>query len=226
MRLRLGLFPSELLDNSVCCCVKRPKADFKHIVSCKKFLQFRSILHNSVRDVTYEMFRCHGVNGKIEPLLKHYSDNDIFNCRRGDLIVPFTNSSQAVVDFTTVDPCAEVYLSSVFNDQNSHLCQAEARKNQLYDEVMRNLDQNLYTSFVFIPFAISIFGSIGKIGQKFFDSFAKLWLERNRLFNISIWRNRIIFALFRSFPKYLSQIFKKLYRSVRVDVENFSSYKF
>ncbi|KAL0224268.1 hypothetical protein P9112_003658 [Eukaryota sp. TZLM1-RC] len=43
IRLRLGLFPSELLDNSVCCCVKRPKADFKHIVSCKKFLQFRSI---------------------------------------------------------------------------------------------------------------------------------------------------------------------------------------
>ncbi|KAL0205338.1 hypothetical protein P9112_000645 [Eukaryota sp. TZLM1-RC] len=152
MRLGLGLFPSELLVNSVCCCVKRTKADFKHIVSCKKFLQFRSILHNSVLDVTYEMFRCHGFNGKTESLLKHYSDNDIFNCRRGDLIVPFTNSFQAVVDFTIVDPCAKVYLSSVFNDENSHLCQAEARKNQLYDEVMRNLNQNLYSSFVFIPF--------------------------------------------------------------------------
>ncbi|KAL0209987.1 hypothetical protein P9112_010071 [Eukaryota sp. TZLM1-RC] len=224
MRLLLGLFPLELLYNSVCCCVNRPQADFKHVVSCKKFLQFMSSLHNSVRYVTYEMFRCLGFNGKTEPLLKHYSDSGIFNCCRGDLIVPLT--IQAVVDFATVDPCAKMYLSSVFNDESSHLCQAEARKHHLCDELMRTLNHNLYPSFVFIPFAISIFGSIGLIGQKFLDSFAKSCLERNRSFNISTWRNRIILVFFRSCPKYVSHIFKKLYKSVRLDVENFSSFKF
>ncbi|KAL0235903.1 hypothetical protein GEMRC1_002485 [Eukaryota sp. GEM-RC1] len=129
MRLRLGLFPSELLDNTECCCEKRPKADFRHIVSCKKFLQFRSILHNAVRDVTYEMFKCHGFNGKIEPVLKHYSDDNITNSRRGDLIVPYLDSCQAVIDFTTVDPCAKVYLNSVSSDTENHLSKAEKRKN-------------------------------------------------------------------------------------------------
>ncbi|KAL0240925.1 hypothetical protein GEMRC1_006161 [Eukaryota sp. GEM-RC1] len=220
MRLRLGLFPSELLANTMCCCDKRPKADFRHIVSCKKFLQFRSILHNAVRDVTYEMFKCHGFNGKIEPLLKHYSDDNITNSRRGDLIVPYLDSCQAVIDFTTVDPCAEVYLNSVSSDTENHLSKAEKRKISTYSDTMIKLNSNLYSSFKFISFAISILGNIGFAAENFFDAFSKLCRDHRKNFNQSLWRNRIVFSLYRSFPKYLNRILDKLYRgSSRVDVD-------
>ncbi|KAL0225834.1 hypothetical protein P9112_013158 [Eukaryota sp. TZLM1-RC] len=118
MRLRLGLYPSVLLGNSVCICNERPTTNFRHIVSWKKFLRYRSILHNAVRDVTYEMFKCYNFRCKVEPLLKHYSNNNLFNSRRGDLIVPFVDSSQVVVDFTTVDPFALFYRDDVLLSTN------------------------------------------------------------------------------------------------------------
>ncbi|KAL0224557.1 hypothetical protein P9112_003947 [Eukaryota sp. TZLM1-RC] len=128
MLLRLGMYPSGLLDNSYCICNKKPTANFRHIVSCKKFLQYRSVLHNAVRDVTYEMFKCYNFSCKVEPLLKHYSDDNLFNSRRGDLIAPFVDSSQVVVDFTTVDPFAFVYRNDVLLSTNGHFNKAEDRK--------------------------------------------------------------------------------------------------
>ncbi|KAL0223170.1 hypothetical protein P9112_002560 [Eukaryota sp. TZLM1-RC] len=103
MGLRLGLYPSGLLDTSACICNEKPSANFRHIVNCKKFLQYRSVLHYAVHDVIYKIFKCYNFNCKVEPLLKLYSDNNLFDSRRGDLIAPFVDSSQ-VVDFTTVDP--------------------------------------------------------------------------------------------------------------------------
>ncbi|KAL0213913.1 hypothetical protein P9112_006097 [Eukaryota sp. TZLM1-RC] len=104
MRLRLGMYPSGLLDNSNCICNKNLLPIFVIL----------SVLHNAVRDVTYEMFKCYNFSCKVEPLLKHYSDDNLFNSRRGDLIAPFVDSSQVVVDFTTVDPFALVYRDDVF----------------------------------------------------------------------------------------------------------------
>ncbi|KAL0227238.1 hypothetical protein P9112_014562 [Eukaryota sp. TZLM1-RC] len=104
MRLKLGMLSSGLLDNSVCICNEKPTVNFRHIVSCTKFLQYRSVLHTAVRDVTYEMFKCYNFSCKVEPLLKHYSDHNMFKARRGDLIAAFVDSSQVFGDFTTVDP--------------------------------------------------------------------------------------------------------------------------
>ncbi|KAL0207047.1 hypothetical protein P9112_012758 [Eukaryota sp. TZLM1-RC] len=125
MRLRLGLYPSGLLDNSDCICNEKPTANFHHIVSCMKFLQYRSVLHNAVRDVTYQMFKCYNFSCKVELLLKHNSDNNLFNSRRGDLIAPFVDSSQVVVDFNTVDPFAFIYRNDVLLSYNGHLNKAE-----------------------------------------------------------------------------------------------------
>ncbi|KAL0211095.1 hypothetical protein P9112_009393 [Eukaryota sp. TZLM1-RC] len=113
MRLILGLYPSGLLDNSACICNQKPSAHFRRIVSCKKFLQYRSVLHNAVPDVTFEMFKFYNFSCKVEPLLMHYSDNNLFDSRCGDFIAPFVDSSQVVVDFTTVDPFASSYRDDV-----------------------------------------------------------------------------------------------------------------
>ncbi|KAL0226039.1 hypothetical protein P9112_013363 [Eukaryota sp. TZLM1-RC] len=73
------------------------------------------------------MFKCYNLRCKVEPLLKHYSNNNLFNSRRGDLIVPFVDSSQVVVDFATVDPFAFVYRDDVLPSANGHLNKAEDR---------------------------------------------------------------------------------------------------
>ncbi|KAL0227412.1 hypothetical protein P9112_014736 [Eukaryota sp. TZLM1-RC] len=114
-RLRSRLYPNRLLDNSACICNEKLSANFRHIVSCKKFLQYRSVLHNAVRDLTYEMFKSYNFSCKVEPLLRHYRDNILFDSRHSDLIAPFVDSSQAVVDYTTVDPFASIYRDDVFS---------------------------------------------------------------------------------------------------------------
>ncbi|KAL0226594.1 hypothetical protein P9112_013918 [Eukaryota sp. TZLM1-RC] len=136
MRLRLGLFPSGLLDKIFCICNEKPTINFCHIVSCKKFLQYRSVLHNAVRDVTYEMFKCNNISCKVEPFLKHYSDDNLFNSRRGDFIAPFVDSSQVVVDFTTVDPFAFIYRDDVLVSSNGHFNRVENRKRDTYAEIL------------------------------------------------------------------------------------------
>ncbi|KAL0208546.1 hypothetical protein P9112_011133 [Eukaryota sp. TZLM1-RC] len=128
MRLRLGLYPSGLLDNFVCICNEKPSANFRHIVSCKKFLQYRSALHYAVHDVTNEMFKCYNSGCKAEPLLKRYSDNNLYDSRRDDLIAPFVDSSQVVVDLTTVNSFASIYGDDVLVSSNGHLNKAEVCK--------------------------------------------------------------------------------------------------
>ncbi|KAL0216223.1 hypothetical protein P9112_008407 [Eukaryota sp. TZLM1-RC] len=227
MRLRLGLYHSGLLDNSVCVCNEEPTANFRHIVSCKKFLQYRSVLHNAVRDVTYEMFKCSNFSCKVEPLLKHCSDNNLFNSRRGDLIAPFLDSSQVVVDFTTGDPFAFIYHDDVLLSVNGHLNKAEDRKRDKYTQVVNDLSNNLYSKFSFVPFAFSNFGNIEQSALNFINDFGNLYRSSCKNFAGNLWKNRIIFALYRSVPKYLSLMMSKLYKdSSRVGVENFVSYVF
>ncbi|KAL0235937.1 hypothetical protein GEMRC1_002519 [Eukaryota sp. GEM-RC1] len=192
MRLRLGLFPSGLLNNSICVCDYRATATFRHVVSCKKFLQFRSVLHNAVRYVTYEMFKSYNYSCKIEPLLKHYSDNNVFHSRRGDLIAPFLDSSPVVVDFTTVDPFAKVYQDSILNDSNGHLEEAEQRKCSDYADALQKLNENLYSKFSFVP----LYGNIGPAAQGFLTSFGKLCSEYGKVFNENFWLSRLTLRCF------------------------------
>ncbi|KAL0222851.1 hypothetical protein P9112_002241 [Eukaryota sp. TZLM1-RC] len=79
------------------------------------------------------MFKCYNFNCKVEPLLKHYSDNNLFDSRRGDLIAPFVDSSQVVVDFFTVDPFASIYRDDVFVSFSGHLDKAESGLNFLHN---------------------------------------------------------------------------------------------
>ncbi|KAL0225952.1 hypothetical protein P9112_013276 [Eukaryota sp. TZLM1-RC] len=178
-----------------------------------------SVLHNAVRDVTYEMFNCHNFSCKVEPLLKHYSDDNLFNSRRGDLIAPFVDSSQVVVDFTTVDLFAFVYRDDVLLSTNGHLNKAEDRKRDKYTEILNDLNKKLYSNFSFVPFAFSIFGNFGQSALNFLNDFGNLCRSSGKNFAENLWKNRIIFALYRSVPKYLSLMMSKLYKdSSRVGV--------
>ncbi|KAL0213848.1 hypothetical protein P9112_006032 [Eukaryota sp. TZLM1-RC] len=84
------------------------------------------------------MFKCYNFSCKIEPLLKHYNDNNLFNSRRGDLIAPFVDSSQVVVEFTTVDLFASIYRDDVLISSSGHLDKAKVRKRDKYDELLND----------------------------------------------------------------------------------------
>ncbi|KAL0225941.1 hypothetical protein P9112_013265 [Eukaryota sp. TZLM1-RC] len=147
------------------------------------------------------MFKCYNLRCKVEPLLRHYSNNNLFNSRRGDLIVPFVDSSQIVVDFATVNPFAFVYRDVVLHSANGHLNKAEDRNRDKYTEILNDLDKNLYSKFSFVPFAFSIFGNIGQSALNFINDFGNLCRSSGKNFAENLWKNRIIFALYRSVPK-------------------------
>ncbi|KAL0219297.1 hypothetical protein P9112_004950 [Eukaryota sp. TZLM1-RC] len=117
------------------------------------------------------MFKCYNFSCKVEPLLKHYSDNNLFNSRRGALIAPFVDSSQVVVDYTTVDSFALIYRDDVLDSSNGHLNKAEVRKRDQYAELFNDSNKNLYSNFSFVPFAFSIFGNIGQSALNFLNDF-------------------------------------------------------
>ncbi|KAL0229471.1 hypothetical protein GEMRC1_014088 [Eukaryota sp. GEM-RC1] len=171
MRLCLGLIPSELLDNSECVCSNRRIATFRHVINCSKFIQFRSVLQNAVIDVTFGMFKTRGFRAKVEPIFSKLVLDLINNSRRGDLHVPFIDSSQIILDVTTVDPCAQTYVNGSSLKGFNHLKTAESRRIDWYFKGVAKRNQNLYSKFIFVPFAISIFGSIGEMASKFLTDF-------------------------------------------------------
>ncbi|KAL0248311.1 hypothetical protein GEMRC1_003547 [Eukaryota sp. GEM-RC1] len=148
------------------------------------------------------MFKAHGFHAKVEPLFSKLGLDLINNSRRGDLHGPFVDSSQIILDVTTVDPCAQTYVNGLNSKGFNHLKTAEKRKIDLYSKDVAKLNQNLYSKFVFVPFAISIFGSIGEMASKFLTDFGSMCKSQNKRFNLSIWHNRLIFSLFRSVPKF------------------------
>ncbi|KAL0229302.1 hypothetical protein GEMRC1_013921 [Eukaryota sp. GEM-RC1] len=160
MRLGLDLFPDELLDNSECVSSHRRNATFRDVINCLKFIQFRSVLHNAVTDVTFEMFKVHGFHAKVEPLFSMLGLDLINNSRRGDLHGPFIDSSQIILDVTTVVPCAQTYVNGLNSKGFNHLETDGKHRIDLYSKEVVQLNQNLYSKFVFVPFAISICSSI------------------------------------------------------------------
>ncbi|KAL0219227.1 hypothetical protein P9112_004880 [Eukaryota sp. TZLM1-RC] len=84
------------------------------------------------------MFKCYNFSFKVQALLNHYSDNNLFNSRRGDSIAPYVDSSQVVVDFATVDHFAFIYRDDVLVSSYGHLQMAEDRKRDKYTEILND----------------------------------------------------------------------------------------
>ncbi|KAL0245871.1 hypothetical protein GEMRC1_007088 [Eukaryota sp. GEM-RC1] len=115
------------------------------------------------------------------------------------------------MDFTTVDPCNSRSISKIFDDDFSALEVAEKGKNAKYCHLINQLNVDRYNSFVFQPFAMSIYGNIGPVAQGFLTSFGKLCSEYGKVFNENFWLSRLTFALFRSMHRYFNSILGKLF---------------
>ncbi|KAL0240722.1 hypothetical protein GEMRC1_005958 [Eukaryota sp. GEM-RC1] len=154
MRLRLAIWPANLLNYSTCSC--GANGVFRHLINCRYFIHLRAVIHDGVRDSCYSMFKAHGFHSKVEPVLNHLSENEFTDQKRGDLHTPWLKSSQALMDFTTVDVCNKSCVSRILDSSFNPLTAAEKLKHTKYDSQVEELNRNSYSKFVFQPFAVSL----------------------------------------------------------------------
>ncbi|KAL0248944.1 hypothetical protein GEMRC1_004178 [Eukaryota sp. GEM-RC1] len=154
------------------------------------------------------MFKANGFHEKIEPLLANISDQPKVDRSRGDLIGPWLSCQEIIMDFTTVDPCNSRSISKIFDDDFSALEVAEKGKNTKYCHLINQLNVDRYNSFVFQPFAMSIYGNIGPAAQ---GPLVNCVLSTVK-FSMKIFcLSRLTFALFRSMHRYFNSILGELF---------------
>ncbi|KAL0251724.1 hypothetical protein GEMRC1_000936 [Eukaryota sp. GEM-RC1] len=103
---------------------------------------------------------------KLKLYLLIFPDQPKVDRSRGDLIGPWLSCQEIIMDFTTVDPC-NLRPSKNFDDDFSALEVAEKGKNSKNCHLINHLNVDRYNSFVFYPFAMSIYGNIGPAAQGF-----------------------------------------------------------
>ncbi|KAL0225992.1 hypothetical protein P9112_013316 [Eukaryota sp. TZLM1-RC] len=156
MRMRCFLWPCSLPNDLICRC--KSVVTLSHILNCKYFITYRSIVHDSVRDQLYAMCKSFNIEAFIEPLVRKLSSDqtdDSFGKRRADLVAPGIDGVLNV-DFVKSILSAFSVLNVCFG-------------------------LKLITFFVLRPIAIGesfsrilaslVFNRIGKKAKKFFSPF-------------------------------------------------------
>ncbi|KAL0216348.1 hypothetical protein P9112_008532 [Eukaryota sp. TZLM1-RC] len=173
MRMRCFLWPCSLPNDLICRC--RSVVTLSHILNCKYFITYRSIVHDSVRDQLYAMCKSFNIEAFIEPLVHKLSSDqtdDSFGKRRADLVAPGIDGVLNVVDVVSVDVCKNSAARLVYS-ADSPLSNAEKKKIKKYEEPLAQIGRVEHVKYQFVPFAISLFGNIGPSGLHFFENFKK-----------------------------------------------------
>ncbi|KAL0205801.1 hypothetical protein P9112_001108 [Eukaryota sp. TZLM1-RC] len=206
MRLRCFLWPCSLPNDLICRC--KSVVTLSHILNCKYFITYRSLVHDSVRDQLYAMCKSFNIEAFIEPLVRKLSSDqtdDSFGKRRADLVAPGIDGVLNVVDVVSVDVCKNSAARLVYS-ADSPLSNAEKKKIKKYEEPLAQLGRVEHVKYQFVPFAISLFGNIGLSGLHFFGNFKKVLLNRSgKTMNSTFWLNRIVFCIFKSIPTMISK---------------------
>ncbi|KAL0220075.1 hypothetical protein P9112_005728 [Eukaryota sp. TZLM1-RC] len=206
MRMRCFLWPCSLPNDLICRC--KSVVTLSHILNCKYFITYRSIVHDSVRDQLYAMCKSFNIEAFIEPLVRKLSSDqtdDSFGKRRADLVAPGIDGVLNVVDVVSVDVCKNSAARLVYS-ADSPLSNAEKKKIKKYEEPLAQLGRVEHVKYQFVPFAISLFGNIGLSGLHFFENFKKVLLNRSgKTMNSTFWLNRIVFCIFKSIPTMISK---------------------
>ncbi|KAL0226211.1 hypothetical protein P9112_013535 [Eukaryota sp. TZLM1-RC] len=206
MRLRCFLWPCSLPNDLICRC--KSVVTLSHILNCKYFITYRSLVHDSVRDQLYAMCKSFNIEAFIEPLVRKLSSDqtdDSFGKRRADLVAPGIDGVLNVVDVVSVDVCKNSAARLVYS-ADSPLSNAEKKKIKKYEEPLAQLGRVEHVKYQFVPFAISLFGNIGPSGLHFLENFKKVLLNRSgKTMNSTFWLNRIVFCIFKSIPTMISK---------------------
>ncbi|KAL0205727.1 hypothetical protein P9112_001034 [Eukaryota sp. TZLM1-RC] len=206
MRLRCFLWPCSLPNDLICRC--KSVVTLSHILNCKYFITYRSLVHDSVRDQLYAMCKSFNIEAFIEPLVRKLSSDqtdDSFGKRRADLVAPGIDGVLNVIDVVSVYVFKTSAARLVYS-ADSPLPNAEKKKIKKYEEPLAQLGRVEHVKYQFVPFAISLFGNIGPSGLHFLENFKKVLLNRSgNTMNSTFWLNRIVFCIFKSIPPMISK---------------------
>ncbi|KAL0229338.1 hypothetical protein GEMRC1_013956 [Eukaryota sp. GEM-RC1] len=159
------------------------------------------------------MCKSYKIESFVEPLLRSLeinnsknSDSDkTFGKRRADVIVPSVNDELTVVDVITVDVCKKSAFKDAKNEV-SPLNSSEQYKRNKYDEPLTALKHISHVEYKLCPFAISIYGRLGRDALCFLSDFEKVVKKRmNKKFDFKFWLNRIVFTIFKTIPILISK---------------------
>ncbi|KAL0210916.1 hypothetical protein P9112_009214 [Eukaryota sp. TZLM1-RC] len=196
MRMRCFLWPCSLPNVLICRC--KSVVTLSHILNCKNFITYRSLVHDSVRDQLYAMCKSFNIEAFIEPLVRKLSSDQTDDSFGIDGVLN-------VVDVVSVDVCKNSAARLVYS-ADSPLSNAEKKKIKKYEEPLAQLGRVEHVKYQFVPFAITLFGNIGPSGLHFFENFKKVLLNRSgKTMNSTFWLNRIVFCIFKSIPTMISK---------------------
>ncbi|KAL0248531.1 hypothetical protein GEMRC1_003767 [Eukaryota sp. GEM-RC1] len=129
-----------------------------------------------------------------------------------DLIGPWLNCQEVVLEFATVDPCNDTASSIILDDQFSPLDNAQDKKCLRFCDYIAILNSQRHNALMFQLFDISIYGNLGSAAQTLLSSFNQLCCKFGKKFIIiSFWRDSLVFHIFRLMFQYFDGILKNLF---------------
>ncbi|KAL0211129.1 hypothetical protein P9112_009427 [Eukaryota sp. TZLM1-RC] len=225
MRMRCYLWPCNLPNDLFCKC--GAGLTLSHLFNCNRYISYRSTLHDAVRDQIHAMCYSYHIESFVEPLLRSLDINESvrdseYGKRRADVVVPPFDDVMNVVDVVTVDVCKKNALKNA-QSEVSPLDDSELYKRKKYANPLKELKHVCHVDCQICPFAISLYGRLGKTALNFIDDFENLVKKRmNKRFDRRLWLNRIVFTIFKSIPKMIS----KALMSVSAHYENIAAVRF
>ncbi|KAL0213235.1 hypothetical protein RCL1_006861 [Eukaryota sp. TZLM3-RCL] len=154
------------------------------------------------------MCKSHKIESFIEPLLRRLAENiqeDASGQRRAYVTIPSSDGRLHVVDVVTVDVCkysADKHCLS----ETSPLDTAEQGKRLKYEKTLSKIKSVDHVKYELCPFAVSLFGNLGKSALKFLQDFRSLVSGRhNKQFDITFWTNRLVFTIVEMVPLVISK---------------------
>ncbi|KAL0231253.1 hypothetical protein GEMRC1_010658 [Eukaryota sp. GEM-RC1] len=212
MRLRCYLWPYNLPNDLQCSCGKQ--LTFSHLLSCNRYITYRTCMHDAVRDQIHAMCKSYKIESFVEPLLRSLEpsnncnvekQNQFFGKRRADVVVPSSSDKLFVVDVVSVDVCKKTSLKNA-SSETSPLDISEQAKQDKYRKPLMALKHVKHVEYELCPFAVSIYGRLGKSALNFLNDFGKIVKNMmNKRFDHTLWLNRIVFTVFKTVPLIISK---------------------
>ncbi|KAL0214960.1 hypothetical protein P9112_007144 [Eukaryota sp. TZLM1-RC] len=212
MRMRCYLWPCNLPNDLFCKC--GAGLTLSHLFNCNRYISYRSTLHDAVRDQIHAMCNSYHIESFVEPLLRSLDINESvrdseYGKRRADVVVP--------------SGCMQEKCLEKCSIRSIPLDDSELYKRKKYANPLKELKHVRHVDYQICPFAISLYGRLGKTALNFIDDFENLVKKRmNKRFDRRLWLNRIVFTIFKSIPKMIS----KALMSVSAHYENTAAVRF
>ncbi|KAL0208366.1 hypothetical protein P9112_010953 [Eukaryota sp. TZLM1-RC] len=185
------LWPCNLSNDSFCKC--RAGLTLLHLFNCNRFISYRSTLHDAVRDQIHAMCYSYHIESFVEPLLRSLDINESikeseYGKRRADVVL------------CPLDVCKKNALKNAQSEVSS-LDDSELYKRKKYANPLKELKHVRHVDYQICPFAISLYGCLGKTALNVIDDFENLVKRRmSKRFDRRLWLNRIVFTIFKSIP--------------------------